>query len=333
MNAYFDAVQNALETYGLLLPDPGLPVTEPEAEAPAEGTVPQPLRSAMRYSLLLPGKRIRPVLLLAAYHLLKDDWQEAVPFACALEMIHTYSLIHDDLPAMDDDALRRGKPTCHVQFGEAQALLAGDALQPFAFSILANLGLPEPAKVAEVAELARAAGSAGMCGGQMIDLENVGCSMALNDLRRMHEMKTGALITAAVRMGALAGRGKIEKRVRGELDNYAQALGLAFQVIDDILDVTGDTATLGKTAGKDEAEDKPTYVSLMGLEKARALAGECEVRALTALDRIDTIRSEELMATDPETVEGREAREMLDAGFAPAARLRDIAHYIIRRDH
>ena len=291
------------------------------------------LYDAMQYALLGGGKRVRALLVYAAGDVTEAPQEVLTDIALAIEAVHAYSLVHDDLPCMDNDTLRRGKPTCHVQFGEAQALLAGDALQPFAFSILANLGLPEPAKVAEVAELARAAGSAGMCGGQMIDLENVGCSMALNDLRRMHEMKTGALITAAVRMGALAGRGKIEKRVRGELDNYAQALGLAFQVIDDILDVTGDTATLGKTAGKDEAEDKPTYVSLMGLEKARALAGECEVRALTALDRIDTIRSEELMATDPETVEGREAREMLDAGFAPASRLRDIAHYIIRRDH
>lgn len=145
MNAYFDAVQKALETCGLLLPDPGQPVTEPEPEAPAEGAVPQPLRSAMRYSLLLPGKRIRPVLLLAAYHLLRDDWQEAVPFACALEMIHTYSLIHDDLPAMDDDALRRGKPTNHRVYGEAMAILAGDGLLNMAYETMLAAPLTQKA--------------------------------------------------------------------------------------------------------------------------------------------------------------------------------------------
>ena len=234
---------------------------------------------------------------------------------------------------MDNDTLRRGKPTCHVAFGEAQALLAGDALQPFAFSILANLGIADEQKVAIIAELARAAGSAGMCGGQMIDLESVGRQLSADELERMHEMKTGALITAAVRMGALAGRSKIEKKVRGELKTYADSLGLAFQVIDDILDVTADTATLGKTAGKDEKEDKPTYVSLLGLAKAKALAEDCEARALKALDVIDAVRSEELMQLDPETVEGKEAQEALNEGFEPAARLRDIAHYIIRRDH
>ena len=145
MNAYFDAVQAALENYGLLLPDPGRPVTEPAQEAPAEGEVPQPLRSAMRYSLLLPGKRIRPVLLLAAYHLLRDDWQEAVPFACALEMIHTYSLIHDDLPAMDDDALRRGKPTNHRVYGEAMAILAGDGLLNLAYETMLDAPLTQKA--------------------------------------------------------------------------------------------------------------------------------------------------------------------------------------------
>ena len=291
------------------------------------------LYEAMEYALLGGGKRVRALLVYAAGDVTEAPQEVLTDIALAIEAIHAYSLVHDDLPCMDNDTLRRGKPTCHVQFGEAQALLAGDALQPFAFSILANLGIADGQKVAIIAELARAAGSAGMCGGQMIDLESVGCKLEVAELQRMHEMKTGALIAAAVRMGALAGRQKIEKHVRGELKTYSESLGLAFQVIDDILDVTADTATLGKTAGKDEAEDKPTYVSLLGLEKARHLAGDCEAAALAALDRIDVIRSEELMQLDPETVEGKEAEEALAEGFAPADRLRDIAHYIIRRDH
>lgn len=291
------------------------------------------LYEAMEYALLGGGKRVRALLVYAAGDVTEAPQEVLTDIALAIEAIHAYSLVHDDLPCMDNDTLRRGKPTCHVQFGEAQALLAGDALQPFAFSILANLGIADEQKVAIIAELARAAGSAGMCGGQMIDLESVGCKLKIDELQRMHEMKTGALITAAVRMGALAGRAKIEKRVHDELKTYSESLGLAFQVIDDILDVTADTATLGKTAGKDEAEDKPTYVSLLGLDVARKLAGECEAKALAALDAIDAIRSEELMQLDPETVEGKEAQEALAEGFAPALRLREIADYIIRRDH
>lgn len=291
------------------------------------------LYDAMEYALLGGGKRVRALLVYAAGDVTEAPQEVLTDIALAIEAIHAYSLVHDDLPCMDNDTLRRGKPTCHVAFGEAQALLAGDALQPFAFSILANLGIADEQKVAIIAELARAAGSAGMCGGQMIDLESVGRQLSADELERMHEMKTGALITAAVRMGALAGRTKIEKKVRGELKTYADSLGLAFQVIDDILDVTADTATLGKTAGKDEKEDKPTYVSILGLAKAKALAEDCEARALKALDAIDAVRSEELMQLDPETVEGKEAQEALDEGFEPAARLRDIAHYIIRRDH
>ncbi len=252
------------------------------------------LYDAMEYALLGGGKRVRALLVYAAGAVTEAPQEVRTDIALAIEAIHAYSLVHDDLPCMDNDTLRRGKPTCHVAFGEAQALLAGDALQPFAFSILANLGIADEQKVAIIAELARAAGSAGMCGGQMIDLESVGCQLSADELERMHEMKTGALITAAVRMGALAGRTKIEKKVRGELKTYADSLGLA---------------------------------------KAKALAEDCEARALKALDAVDAVRSEELMQLDPETVEGKEAQEALDEGFEPAARLRDIAHYIIRRDH
>ena len=271
MNAYFDAVQAALENYGLLLPDPGRPVTEPAQEAPAEGEVPQPLRSAMRYSLLLPGKRIRPVLLLAAYHLLRDDWQEAVPFACALEMIHTYSLIHDDLPAMDDDDLRRGKPSNHKAFDEATAILAGDGLLTDAFVIMCRAPLAADVLLRAVAELALAAGASGMVGGQEWDMIYTGRSqVSLEELRGMHAMKTGALLRAScVCGGLLAGAEEVALRALGD---FGSALGVAFQIADDILDVVADTATLGKPAGSDAEQGKNTYPSLVGLEKSRELA-------------------------------------------------------------
>lgn len=289
------------------------------------------LYEAMEYALLGGGKRVRALLVYAAGEVTGAPNEVLTDIALAVEAIHAYSLVHDDLPCMDNDTLRRGKPTCHVQFGEAQALLAGDALQPFAFSILAHLGIADKQKVAIIAELARASGSAGMCGGQMIDLESVGCRIDAEELKRMHDMKTGALIAASVKMGALAGNARYEAHFRESLSSYAEALGLAFQVIDDILDVTGDTATLGKTAGKDAEESKPTYVSLLGLEKARALAEECEAKALKALSEIEAVRLTELV--DPDTVEGQEAQEAAGEDLAPTTHLRDIAQYIIRRDH
>ena len=206
MNAYFDAVQKALETCGLLLPDPGQPVTEPEPEAPAESAVPQPLRSAMRYSLLLPGKRIRPVLLLAAYHLLRDDWQEAVPFACALEMIHTYSLIHDDLPAMDDDALRRGKPTNHRVYGEAMAILAGDGLLNLAYETMLAAPLTQKAPeraLPAIREMAERAGVRGMVAGQVLDVTMEGQTPRKDIVRYIHLHKTADLLTAPLTAGLM----------------------------------------------------------------------------------------------------------------------------------
>ena len=247
MNAYFDAIQKALETCGLLLPDPGRPVTEPEPEAPAEGAVPQPLRSAMRYSLLLPGKRIRPVLLLAAYHLLRDDWQEAVPFACALEMIHTYSLIHDDLPAMDDDALRRGKPTNHRVYGEAMAILAGDGLLNMAYETMLAAPLTQKAPeraLPAIREMAERAGVRGMVAGQVLDVTMEGQPPRKDIVRYIHLHKTADLLTAPLTAGLmLAGADEAQLELGRR---YGRGLGLAFQIEDDLLDLEGDVKLLGK---------------------------------------------------------------------------------------
>ncbi|HBD40018.1 MAG TPA: geranyl transferase, partial [Cupriavidus sp.] len=203
--------------------------------------------------------------------------------ACAVEMIHAYSLVHDDMPCMDDDDLRRGRPTVHKAYDEATALLVGDALQSQAFIVLAQTpALAAEARLKVVAELAVASGSVGMCGGQAIDLQNVGKAMTREALEGMHRMKTGALLRASVRMGALCGN--IDQAGLVALDRYAAAVGLAFQVVDDILDVTADTATLGKTAGKDAANDKPTYVSLLGLDAARELAAQLRTDAHEALE-------------------------------------------------
>ena len=204
--------------------------------------------------------------------------------ACAVELIHAYSLVHDDMPCMDNDVLRRGKPTVHVQFGQAQALLAGDALQALAFELLAPEGaaVPEPVQARLCRLLARAAGAQGMAGGQAIDLAHVGCGMTEDALRHMHRLKTGALLQASVLMGAHCGNAA--PAALQALADYGAALGLAFQVVDDILDVTQDSATLGKTAGKDAEQGKPTYVSLLGLERAQAYARELLVQALAALD-------------------------------------------------
>ncbi len=248
------------------------------ADAPAG------LGESMRYAVLDGGKRLRPLLVLAASEAVDGNAQAALRAACAVELIHAYSLVHDDMPCMDNDVLRRGKPTVHVKFGEAAALLAGDALQALAFELL----VPEGAEVPAATQatlcrlLARAAGSAGMAGGQAIDLASVGHALTEDELRAMHRCKTGALLQGSVMMGAACGRA--DAAAVAALERYGAAIGLAFQVVDDILDVTADSATLGKTAGKDAAQDKPTYVSLLGLERSRVHARELYADAIAALD-------------------------------------------------
>src|SRR6185437_377692 len=239
---------------------------------PGVATEPARLHEAMRYAVLGGGKRVRPLLCHAAGELTGARAESLDAAAAALEMIHVYSLVHDDMPCMDDDALRRGKPTVHVHYDEATALLVGDALQSQAFVALTSeevLGASQQASL--VRELALASGSIGMCGGQAIDLASVGHTLTRSQLETMHRMKTGALLRAAVRMGALAGVAPDADAMRS-LDAYASAVGLAFQVVDDILDVTTDSATLGKTAGKDAKDGKPTYVSIIGLDASRAHA-------------------------------------------------------------
>ncbi len=251
--------------------------------APAE------LVDAMRYAVLDGGKRLRPLLVLAAHEAVCEEdcvacLSAALRAACAVELIHAYSLVHDDMPCMDNDVLRRGKPTVHVQFGEASALLAGDALQALAFELLT----PQDGSVTATVQanlcalLARAAGSAGMAGGQAIDLASVGLPLTESQLREMHELKTGALLQASVVMGAHCGTP--EPRALRALQAYGAAIGLAFQVVDDILDVIADSTTLGKTAGKDADNNKPTYVSLMGLQASQAYAQRLLAQARLALD-------------------------------------------------
>ena len=254
---------------------------------PAADVIPAKLHQAMRYALLGGGKRVRPLLVYAAGALFGADPAILSRAAAAVEMIHAYSLVHDDMPCMDDDELRRGKPTVHVAYDEATALLVGDALQSQAFLVLSEAQgdtnpVPPARLVAMLRLLAQASGSAGMCGGQAIDLDSVGISLTLAQLEQMHQLKTGALLRAAVVLGALAG-----KELTGEelnaLNVYARAIGLAFQVVDDVLDATADSATLGKTAGKDAADNKPTYVSILGLEPSRALAEKLRLDAHAAL--------------------------------------------------
>ena len=250
---------------------------------------PAGLGEAMRYSVLDGGKRLRPLLVLAAREAVANGVsnpaldEAALRAACAAELIHAYSLVHDDMPCMDNDVLRRGKPTVHVKFGEAQALLAGDALQALAFEILTPDAstIPEGVQARLCRLLAQAAGHAGMAGGQAIDLASVGVALSEDQLRHMHRLKTGALLEASVMMGAACGAAS-EQALQGLLA-YGRALGLAFQVVDDILDVIADSATLGKTAGKDAANDKPTYVSLLGLDEATSYAQSLLREALNAL--------------------------------------------------
>jgi farnesyl diphosphate synthase len=270
-------------------------------------SAPAGLGEAMRYAVLDGGKRLRPLLTLAAARAVAGaaELPAAMRSACAVELIHAYSLVHDDMPCMDNDVLRRGKPTVHVAYGEAQALLAGDALQALAFEVLT----PEDASVAPAvqarlcAALARAAGHHGMAGGQAIDLAHVGLAMPEAALRDMHRRKTGAMLEVSVHMGALSAFA--DAPTLACLQRYAQAIGLAFQVVDDILDVTADSATLGKTAGKDQANDKPTFVSLLGLAGAQAQAQALLKEALAALD----------------------AAQLRDDGA-----LRALAHMVVQRD-
>lgn len=265
------------------------------------------LYQAMHYSVLLGGKRIRPLLVYGCCETLQGALENADGAACAVELIHAYSLIHDDLPAMDNDQLRRGQPTTHVAFDEASAILAGDALQAMAFDVLVNPQLnlqPTAIALQMVQVLAHAAGAKGMVGGQAIDLESVGKKLTQQTLENMHRLKTGALIEASATLGALAsGNASVEQIAL--LQTYARAIGLAFQVQDDILDIESDTQTLGKTQGADMAHDKPTYPALMGLAAAKNYAIQLHQQALDALQTLGS----------------------------SADILRDLASYIIERRH
>ena len=275
-----------------------------DARLPPADLDPMRLHEAMRYAALGGGKRIRPLLAYAAGELTRAPAARVERVAVAVELIHAYSLVHDDLPCMDDDVLRRGRPTCHVRFDEATAMLAGDALQSEAtLVIVEDVLADDPARNAGLLRLfALACGSRGMAGGQAIDLAGVGRALSLAELEHMHRLKTGALIRAAVLLGARAG-GALGADEHARLDHYAKVVGLLFQVVDDLLDAEADTATLGKTAGKDADNDKPTYVSLLGLVDARRLAEEM-------LD---------------------EARASLRPFGARALRLEQLADYIVHR--
>ena len=239
-----------------------------DASLPSPSDAPRGLHQAMRYAVLGGGKRMRPLLVYAGGRIFGADENALDAPAMAVELIHAYSLVHDDLPAMDDDALRRGRPTTHIAFDEATAILAGDALQTRAFGLIADAPLPASLRVACLQTLAHASGAAGMCGGQALDIDATGHQQPLQALERMHALKTGALIRAAVRMGALCGQAPAADLAT--LDTVASALGLAFQVRDDILDVEANSEQLGKTAGKDEAQAKSTFPALLGMDGAKA---------------------------------------------------------------
>ena len=258
------------------MPETSFEAWRARLDAALEQVLPSPdheplrLHAAMRHAVLNGGKRMRPLLVHATGSAFGADATGLDVAAVAVELIHCYSLVHDDLPAMDDDALRRGQPTVHVAFDEATAILAGDALQSLAFDVLAQAPLPAERRVAMLAELARASGAGGMCGGQALDIDATGkpAGIRIDALERLHAMKTGALLRSAVRLGALAA--DVDPASLQALDRYANALGLAFQIRDDLLDIEGDAATLGKTAGKDLMQDKATFPALLGLEASRA---------------------------------------------------------------
>lgn len=256
---------------------------------PSEDTLPHKLHRAMRYAVLDGGKRVRPVLVYASGQALDIDLDRLNGPACAVELIHAYSLVHDDLPAMDDDDLRRGKPTCHKRFDEATAILTGDALQTLAFKVLCqdqSMQMDSDIRLKMIDNLAMTSGSRGMAGGQAIDLDSVGKDISLIELENMHIHKTGALILASVRMGYMAKESASNEEISA-LDRYAKRIGLAFQVKDDILDIEGDTKTLGKTQGKDQENDKPTYPSLMGLDGAHNLLNQLHQEAIDSLSIFD----------------------------------------------
>lgn len=266
----------------------GIVLTEQllEAMLPEKNQLPQDLHQAMRYVTLDGGKRLRPLLVLAASELGNSVEKARAAAMVAVECVHVYSLVHDDMPAMDNDELRRGRPTCHVQYGEAMALLTGDALQALAFDVLSRpTELPSQRQLQMINVLASCSGSLGMAGGQAIDLAHVGHDLLQQQLEQMHSLKTGALIRAAVLLGGLSCP-DLDNRVLSALTVYADKLGLAFQVIDDVLDCEADTSTLGKTAGKDTEANKPTYVKLMGLQAAKQYAERLVNEAILALDEL-----------------------------------------------
>lgn len=285
-----------------------LALVEPALEQLFEPATPQMQRlyQAMRYSVMNGGKRVRPLLVLASCEALGGDAQQAVAAACAVELIHAYSLVHDDLPAMDNDNMRRGQPTTHIAFDEAYAILAGDALQTLAFEVLTrqDSNLDAQTSLQMVRILSQAAGAGGMVGGQAIDLDATGKQVNQQQLEQIHRHKTGALISASVQLGALAS-GKANPEQLNRLRDYAQAIGLAFQVQDDILDITSDSQTLGKQQGSDLQQGKSTYPGLLGLEPAQQYAQQLKDRALASL-------SEFSQAADP---------------------LRQLACYIVERNH
>ena len=284
MNQYQAAVEEYLSSMALLAPAQREPTTEADAETPAEGTIPQPLRSAMRYSLLLPGKRLRPVLLLAAYHLIKEDWREALPFACALEMIHTYSLIHDDLPALDDDKLRRGQPTNHLVYGENMAILAGDGLLNLAYETMlaAPLCEKDPKNALRAArEIACRAGVRGMIAGQTLDVKLEGSQPDREHVRYIHLHKTADLITAPVVAGLMLAGATEEQLEAGR--KYGRGIGLAFQIVDDLLDIQGDVHRLGKETGMDAQRGKMTWPAVCGVEQSRRDALDAVTQAVHAM--------------------------------------------------
>ncbi len=261
-----------------------------DAHMPAADEYPAVLHEAMRYAVIGGGKRIRPLLVYAFSELCDGDKGDTDKVALAIECIHSYSLVHDDLPCMDNDMLRHGKPTTHAVYGQAMAMLAGDALQPFAFNLLTNTGLSNKQKVAIIDRLATASGSYGMCGGQAVDLSAVGKEMNLQDLADMHLRKTGQLIAASVDCGCLCGDlKKLKTKFKRTVFDYGFTIGLMYQIVDDILDVVSDAETLGKTAGKDAADNKPTYVSVLGLKEAQRLAEEQYQLALSLVRNLAAI--------------------------------------------
>jgi len=251
---------------------------------PSAEIAPTRLHAAMRYAVLGGGKRVRPLLTCASGELADAALERTLIAGASVELIHAYSLVHDDLPCMDDDVLRRGKPTCHVEYDEATALLVGDALQSLAFQVLADYRLSDDSavQIEMIRLLAGAAGSRGMAGGQAIDLDAVGKQLSVPELEFMHIHKTGAIIRAALQLGVRCGR-RLGETDRERIDHFAKCIGLAFQVVDDVLDADSTTATLGKTAGKDARSDKPTYVSTLGLGPAKALAMELRADAMQAI--------------------------------------------------